>query len=259
MSNKRKKGYGGDSRRKASGGNKKSTKKRKGNGGSKRSTRKLSGGNRRCKEGAKEREGEERREKENEGERRRTKERRERRRTKENEGEKEEMKNEEGDMTVAALREANLRIDKLSVRVQALEEGDGKITTSRSSSSETEGEIWNGKFHNGSWWFKAGPRVNSRQRRSIGRMVQRVKMSGWQDRRERFMFQGDTVEGDGMRVREINMCFPWVPYCIGRKGGTGRRVMDEFRARQEAAMMRSNTRHVSQDGLDTRDARGLFM
>ena len=45
---------------------------------------------------------------------------------KENEGEKDNeeekeseelMKNEEGDMTVAALREANLRIDKLSARV----------------------------------------------------------------------------------------------------------------------------------------------
>ena len=158
---------------------------------------------------ARKREGERRRKKENEGERRRTN---ERRRT------KEPMKNEEGDMTVAALREANLRIDKLSVRVQALEEGDGKITTSGSSSSETEGEIWNWKWHNGSWWFKAGPRVNSRQRRSIGMMVQRVKMSGWQDRRERFMFQGDMEEGDGMRGREMNMCFPWVPYRIGRKG-----------------------------------------
>ena len=63
----------------------------------------------------------------------------------------------------------------MSVRVQALEEVDGKITTSRSSSSETEGEIWNWKWHTGSWWFKAGPRVNSRQRRSITRMVQRVK------------------------------------------------------------------------------------
>ena len=31
------------------------------------------------------------------------------------------MKNEEGDTIVAALREANLRIDKLSARVQALE------------------------------------------------------------------------------------------------------------------------------------------
>ena len=55
------------------------------------------------------------------------------------------MKNEEGDATVAALREASLRIDKLSARVQALEEVDGRITTSRSSSSETEGEIWNWK------------------------------------------------------------------------------------------------------------------
>ena len=57
----------------------------------------------------------------------------------ENEGEKESeepMKNEEGDATVAALRETNLRIDKLSARVQALEEVDGGITTSRSSSSE---------------------------------------------------------------------------------------------------------------------------
>ena len=192
-----------------------------------------------------EREGERGREKENEGEKENDGE-------KENEGEKENveekeseelMKNEEGDTTVAALREANLRIDKWSARVQALEEVDGKITTSRSLLLETEGEIWNWKWHNGSWWFRAGPRVNSRQRRSIARMVQRVEMSGWQDR------------------REINMCFPWVPYRIGRKGGTGRRVMDEFRARQEAAMMRSNTRHVSQDGLDTRglDARGLFM
>ena len=44
-------------------------------------------------------------------------------------------------------------------------------------------------------------------------------------------------------------------------GGTGRREIDEFRARQEAVMMRSNTRHVTQDGLDSRglDARGLFM
>ena len=148
------------------------------------------------------------------------------------------MKNEKGDTTVAALREANLRIDKLSVGVQALEEMDGKITTSRSSSSETEGEIWNWKWHNGSSWFRAGPRVNSRQRRSIARMVQRVEMSGWQDR------------------REMNMCFPGVPYRLGRKGSTGRKVIVELRARQEAAMMRSNTRHVSQDGLD---ARGLFM
>ena len=106
-------------------------------------------------------------------------------------------KNEEGDTTVAALGEANLRIDQLSARVQALEEVDGKITTRRSSSSETEGEIWNWKWHNGSWWFRAGPRVNSRQRRSIARMVQRVEMSGWQDR------------------REMNMCFPTA---LGGKG-----------------------------------------
>ena len=59
------------------------------------------------------------------------------------------MKNAEGDTSAAALREANLRIDKLSIRAQALEEVDGKITTSRSSSSETEGEIWN--WQNGSW------------------------------------------------------------------------------------------------------------
>ena len=85
------------------------------------------------------------------------------------------MKNEEGDTTAASVREANLRIDKLSAGVQALEEVDGKITTNRSPSSETEGEIWNWKWHNGSWWFRAGPRVNSRQRRSIARMVQRVK------------------------------------------------------------------------------------
>ena len=32
-------------------------------------------------------------------------------------------------------------------------------------------------------------------------------MSGWQDKRERFMFQGDMVEGDGMREREMNMCY----------------------------------------------------
>ena len=88
----------------------------------------------------------------------------------------EPTKNEEGDTTAAALREANLRIDTLNARVQALEEADGKITTSRSSSSETEGETWNWKWHNGSWWFRAGPRVNSRQRRSIARMVQRVEM-----------------------------------------------------------------------------------
>ena len=118
--------------------------------------------------------------------------------------------NEEGDTTVAALREANLRIDKLSAGVQALEEVDGKVTTSRSSSSETEGEIWNCKWHNGSWWFRAGPRVNSRQRRSIARMVQRVEMSGWQDKREK------------------NMCFPWVPFRIGRKGSTDRRGMMNF-------------------------------
>ena len=139
---------------------------------------------------------------------------------------------------MAALREAKLRIEKLSVRVQALEEVDGRITTSRSSSPETEGEICNWKWQNGSWWFRAGPRVNSRQRRPIARMVQRVEMSGWQDR------------------REMCMCFPWVPYRLGRKGGTGRREIDQFRARQEAVMMRSNTRHASQDGLDTR---GLFM
>ena len=29
--------------------------------------------------------------------------------------------------------------------------------------------------------------------------------------------------------------------------------MDEFQARQEAAVVRSNTRHVSQDGLETGD------
>ena len=112
------------------------------------------------------------------------------------------MKNEEGDTTVAALREANLRVDKLSARVQVLEEVDGKIMTKRSSPSETEGEIWNWnwKWRNGSWWFRAGPRVNSRQRRSIARMVQRVELSGWQDR------------------REMNMCFQWVPYRIGRRG-----------------------------------------
>ena len=91
------------------------------------------------------------------GERRREKERREgeRRRENENEGEKESeesMMNEERDTTAAALRQANLRIDKLSVGVQALEEVDVKIPTSRSSSSETEGEIWNWKWHNGSWW-----------------------------------------------------------------------------------------------------------
>ena len=42
---------------------------------------------------------------------------------------------------------------------------------------------------------------------------------------------------------------------------TGRMEIDEFRARQEAVMMRSNTRHVSQDGLDTKglDTRGLCM
>ena len=75
------------------------------------------------------------------------------------------------------------------------------------------------------------------------------------------MFHGDMVEGDGMRGRGMNMCFPWVPYRIGRKGGTGTRGIDELRARQEAVMMRSNTRHVSQNRLDTRglDARGLFM
>ena len=177
--------------------------------------------------------------KENEGEKENEEE-------KENEREKESeepVKNEEGDATVAALREANLRIDKLSARVQALEEVDGRITTSRSSSLETEGEIGNWKWQNGSWWFRAGPRVNSTQRRSIARMVQRVEMSGWQDR------------------REMNMCFPWVPYRFGRKRGTGRRKIEEFRARQEAVMMRSNIRHVSQDGLDTRglDTRGLFM
>ena len=82
------------------------------------------------------------------------------------------MMNEEGDATVAALREANLWIDKLSARVQALEEVDGRIMTSRSSSSETEGEMWYWKRQNGSWWFRAGPRVNSRQRRSIVRMEQ---------------------------------------------------------------------------------------
>ena len=50
-------------------------------------------------------------------------------------------------------------------------------------------------------------------------------------------------------------------YRLGRKGCTGRREIDEFRARQEAVMMRRNTRHVSQDGLDTKglDTRGLFM
>ena len=143
---------------------------------------------------------------------------------------KEPMKNEEGDTTVAALREANLRIDKLSAGVQALEEVDGKITTSRLSSSETDGEIWNWKWHTGSWWFRAGPRVNSRQRRSIARMVQRVEMSGWQDR------------------REMNMCFPWVPYRIGRKGGTGKRGIDELRARQEVVMMRSNTQGTGRQG-----------
>ena len=75
------------------------------------------------------------------------------------------------------------------------------------------------------------------------------------------MFQGDMVEGDGMREREMNMCFPWEPYRIGRKGSTGRRGIDEFRAKQQAVMMRSSTRHVSQEGLDTRglDAKGLFM
>ena len=158
-----------------------------------------------------------------------------------NERKREEpMKNEEGDATVPALREANLRIDKLSAKVQALEEVDGRISTSRSSSSE--GEIWNWKWQNRSWWFRAGPRVNSRQRRSIARMVQRVEMSGWQDR------------------REMKMCFPWVPYRLGRKRSTGRRKIFKFRARQEAVMMRSNTRYVSQDGLDTKglDTRGLF-
>ena len=130
-------------RRKVSGGNKKSTKRRKGNGGSKISTSRLSGGNRRCMEGAKKREGERRRErekkKEDEGEKENEGENK-------NEGEKESdelMKNEEGDAIVAALREANLRIDKFSAGLQALEEVDGRMTTSRSSSSETEGEIWN--------------------------------------------------------------------------------------------------------------------
>ena len=47
------------------------------------------------------------------------------------------MKNEEGDATVAALREANFRIDKLSARVQPFCEVDGRIT-SRSSSPETD-------------------------------------------------------------------------------------------------------------------------
>ena len=126
----------------------------------------------------KEKEGLRRREKENEGEKGNEGEKENEGATRDETGREEEllMKNEEGDTTAAALREANLRIDKLSVRVQALEEVDGKITTSRSSSSETEGEIWNWKWHNGSWWFKAGPRVNSRQRRSITRMVQRVKI-----------------------------------------------------------------------------------
>ena len=63
------------------------------------------------------------------------------------------MKNKEGDTIVAALSEANLRIDKLSAWVQALEEVDGKVTTSRSSSSETEGEIWNWKWHK---WISGG-------------------------------------------------------------------------------------------------------
>ena len=76
--------------------------------------------------------------------------------------------------------------------------------------------------------------MNSRQKRSIARMVQRVEMSRWQDK------------------REMNMCFPWISLPLWRKGSTGRREMDEFRARQEAVMMRSNTRYVSQDGLDTK-------
>ena len=42
------------------------------------------------------------------------------------------------------------------------------------------------------------------------------------------MFHGDMVEVDGMREREMNMCFPWVPFRIGRKGDTGRRVIHEF-------------------------------
>ena len=95
--------------------------------------------------------------------------------------------------------------------------------------------------------------MQSKQRRSIARMVQRVEMSGWQDTRERFMFQGRRLDDDGARGdgREMNMCA--LPLWEGR--GSGRMGIDESRAREEAVMMRSNTRHVTQDGLDTR---GLF-
>ena len=80
--------------------------------------------------------------------------------------------------------------------------------------------------------------MNSRQRRSIARMVQRVEMSGWQDR------------------REMNMCFPWVPYRIGRKGGIGRRGIDELRASKRPVMMRSNT---SARESERTGHQGLFM
>ena len=71
--------------------------------------------------------------------------------------------------------------------------------------------------------------------------------------------QGDMVEGDGTMRREMNMCFPWVPYHIGREGGTGKRGIYEFRAREEAVMMRSNTWHVTQDGLDAGDCSCEFL
>ena len=76
------------------------------------------------------------------------------------------------------------------------------------------------------------------------------------------MFHGDTVEGDGMRVREMNMRFLWVPTALGGKSALAEGGLMNFdRARQEAVTTRSNTRQVSQNGLDTRglDARGLFM
>ena len=62
-----------------------------------------------------------------------------------------------------------------------------------------------------------------------GATSENVRLAG----QERKVYVSWRHGGDGMRGREMNMCFPWVPYRIGRKGSTGGREMDELRARQK--------------------------
>ena len=50
--------------------------------------------------------------------------------------------------------------------------------------------------------------------------------------------RGDGSKGLRVQERKMNMCCPWVPCHIGREGSTGRRGIDESRAREKAVMMR---------------------